>query len=94
MATADAKHVRFIVPTDLKNKLETINDRRMKAKREWKDLMMKIIYQGKVNTAKGYKVKTFKVLVKKAEMPKQIADDIPELPTIDIEGLEEVIEGF
>jgi len=94
MATSDGKHVRFIVPTDLKSKLNIINDRRIKSKREWKDIMMKIIYQGKVETSKGYKVKTFKVLVKKAEMPKQIADDIPELPSLDIEGLDEIVDNF
>jgi len=94
MATSDSKHVRFIVPTDLRNKLETINDRRIKAKREWRDIMMKIIYQGKVETSKGYKVKVFKVLVKKTEMPKQIADDIPELPSLEIEGLDEIVDNF
>ena len=91
MATANGKHIRFIVPTDLRNKIEVINNKREKAKREWKDLMLKIVYQGKVDTSKGYKVKTFKVFVKKAKMPKQIADSIPELPTIgSIEGLDEI----
>jgi len=92
MATDNGKHIRFIIPTDLRNKLNSINDKRIKAKREWEDLMLKIIYQGKVDTSKGYKVKTFKVFVKKAKMPKRIADDIPELPTSEIEGLEEIID--
>jgi len=94
MITGDNKHIRFIVPTDLKNKFDAINDKRIKASLEWTDIMLKIVYNGKVKTAKGYQVKTFKVFTRKATIPKQLIDDIPELPTLDIEGLDEIVDNF
>jgi hypothetical protein len=94
MVKENGECVRFIVPTDLRIKLTALDEKRAKAKREWKDLMLKIVYKGKVDTSKGYKVKTFKVLAKKAEMPKELTDNIPELPTLDIEGLDEIADDF
>ena len=94
MVTSDGKHVRFIAPVDLRYKIDTVNDKRLKAKLEWTDIMLKIVYNGKVKTAKGYQVKTFKVFTKKATIPKQLIDDIPELPALDIEGLDEIVDNF
>jgi len=90
MATENGKHVRFILPTDLRTKLDALNEKRMKAQADWKDILIRIIYNGKAETSKGYKVKTFRVLAKRAEMPTEIANDIPELPIIEI-GDDEVI---
>jgi len=92
MATNDNRYIRFITPTDLRNKLQIINERREKAQRDWSEILLKITYNGKVPTAKGYEVKTFSVKVKRQNMPEHINGNIPELPlnTNGIEGLDEI----
>ncbi len=81
MLTTSGDSVRFIVPTDLKIKIDTLDEKRKKANREWADLMLKIVYTGKSKTLKGYEIKTFKVMTKKAPIPDKLKEYIPELPS-------------
>jgi hypothetical protein len=82
MATPDEKYVRFIVPTDLRKKLEILNTKREKAHRNWDEILIKIVYTGKTTTSKGFQVKIFNVLAKKENMPEEIASNIPAVPNI------------
>lgn len=97
MVSPEEEYIRFIVPTDLRLKIDNLNDKRIKAKLQWSDILIRIIYNGKVRTSKGYEVKTFRVQAKKGKMPKKIADNIPDLPSqssIFDDDTDLEIEGF
>jgi hypothetical protein len=78
--TSTDEYLRFIVPTDLKFKLDKVNDRRLKVNADWEDVMLKIVYVGKEKTFKGYEIKRFKVYAKRSRIPDLILKRIPELP--------------
>jgi len=73
----DFGFVRFIVPTDLRRKFSRLDAKRRKDGLDWNDIVMKIEYNGKVETAQGYKVKTFTVKWQEASRPNI---EVPPLP--------------
>jgi hypothetical protein len=85
MALPNGKFVRFITPTDLKTKLQILNERRESLDYNWSDIMVNITYNGKVQTSKGYEVKTFSVKVKKQSMPENIKEKLLNIDTNCIE---------
>jgi len=75
--TNDIDFVRFIVPTDLRRKFARIDAIKRKEGLDWNDIALNIEYNGKIETTKGYKVKSFSVKWKKASRPNI---EIPPLP--------------
>lgn len=96
MITPMGESVRFIVPTDLRIKLNDLNDKRIKAKADWLDIMVKITYTGKAKTLKGYEIKTFSLKVKRNPIPDELKKQIPELPssTNDEDVINELLKDF
>ncbi len=94
MITPEKEAVRFIVPTDLRYKLETLNALLAQKKLGYDDVVVLIEYLGLEKTALGYNLKRFKVMRKLLHIPKDVKEAIPPLPVKGTEEneIEEMIE--
>jgi len=83
MITPEKEAVRFIIPTDLRYKLETLDDLLKRENLKHEDVAVLIVYEGMEKTASGYNLKRFTLKRKKAPIPKEIKEAIPPLPESD-----------
>jgi len=72
--------VRFIVPTDLRRKIEKLEESLKASNLTYDDVMVRITYIGKHKSPKGYEVKQFNLQAKREPIHDKIKEMIPELP--------------
>lgn len=90
MITPEKEAVRFIVPTDLRYKLDALDHILKQEKLTYKDVAVLIEYHGMEKTASGYNLKRFTLKRKVAPIPKEIKEAIPPLPNLeeDVDDIE------
>lgn len=82
LATPEKRYVRFIVPTDLRYKLDALNHWLKRDNLEYRNVALRIVYKGMEKTTRGYNIKRFELKRKKLEIPKDVEDNIPPLPPL------------
>jgi len=80
MITPEKEAIRFIVPTDLRFKLEALKHLLDKEKLGYSDVVVLIGYEGMEKTASGYSLKRFTLKRKKVSIPEDVKEAIPPFP--------------
>jgi len=92
--TEDKEYIRFVIPTDLRLKLENLEKILEAEEKEFDDIILLIAYTEDITTSKGYTIKKFELKGSFEKIPEDYIADVPTLPEIKTEAEMELDDTF